>query len=63
MVSLMLHSSMCCSVYGSVCLACCVFDSVRELFGETIRNMFGCGSYFVLNVMDVFCVGVCDLLD
>ena len=31
---------MCCSVIGSVCLVCCVFDSVCELFGETIRNMF-----------------------
>ena len=30
-----------CSVNGSVCLAYCVFDSVCELFGETIRNMFG----------------------
>ena len=25
---------------------CCVFDSVCELFGETIRNMIGCGCYF-----------------
>ena len=24
---------MCCSVNGSVCLVCCVFDSVCELFG------------------------------
>ena len=28
------------SVNGSVCLVSCVFDSVCELFGETIRNMF-----------------------
>ena len=27
---------------------CCVFDSVCELFGEIIRNMFGCGCYFVV---------------
>ena len=35
---------------------CCVFDSVcelfgetiRNMFGETIRNMFGCGCYFVV---------------
>ena len=33
---------MCCSVNGSVCLVCCVFDSVCDLFGETNRNMFGC---------------------
>ena len=39
---------MCCSVNGSVCLVCCVFYSVCELFGETIRNMFGCGCYFVV---------------
>ena len=25
-----------------------MFDSVCELFGETIRNMFGCGCYFVV---------------
>ena len=36
-----------CSVGVSVCLVCCVFDSVCELFGETIRNVFGCGCYFV----------------
>ena len=32
---------LCCSISGSVCFVCCVFDSVCELFGETIRNMFG----------------------
>ena len=35
------------SVGVSVCLVCCMFDSVCELFGETIRNVFGCGCYFV----------------
>ena len=45
-----------CSVGVSVCLVCCVFDSACELFGETIRNEFGCGCCFV-NVMDVFSVG------
>ena len=39
---------MCCSGNVSDCLVCCVFDSVWELFGETIRNMFGCGCYFVV---------------
>ena len=39
---------MCCSVNGSVCLVCCVFDSVCELVGEPIRNMFECGCYFVV---------------
>ena len=32
-----------------ICLSwCCVFDNMCELFGETIRNMFGCGCYFVV---------------
>ena len=44
---------MCCSVNGSVCLVCCVFDSVCELFGETIRNVFGCSCYFVMEVFSV----------
>ena len=35
---------LCCSV----CLVCYVSDSVCELFGETIRNMFGCVCYFVV---------------
>ena len=30
-----------------ICLFC-VSDSVCELFNETIRNMFGCGCYFVV---------------
>ena len=54
---------MCCSVNVSVCRVCCVFDSVSELFSETIRNVFGCGCYFLLNVMDVFSVGGGALLD
>ena len=39
---------LCCAVKGSVCLVCCVFDSVCEWFGETIRNIFGCGFYLVV---------------
>ena len=45
-------------VLGSImlypCILCvallmyCVFDWVCELFGETIRNMFGCGCYLVV---------------
>ena len=31
-----------------------MLDSACELFGETIRNMFGCVCYFVVNVMDLF---------
>ena len=36
-----------------LCVACCVFDGVCKLFGETIRNMFGCLCYFVVE-----CYGV-----
>ena len=39
---------LCCPVNGSVCFVCCVFDSVCELISETIRNMFGCVCYFVV---------------
>ena len=45
---------MCCSDNGSVYLVCCVFDSVWELFGETIRNLLG---------VEVFSVGGGALLD
>ena len=38
----------CCSVNISVCFVCCVFDSVCELFGETISNVFECSCYFVV---------------
>ena len=38
----------CCSVNVSVCFVCCVFDSVCELFGEIIRNVFGCSCYFAV---------------
>ena len=51
MVSVILYPSfdfMCCSVNGSVCLVCCMPNSVYELFGETIRNMYGCGCYGIV---------------
>ena len=55
---------MCCSVNGSVCLVFCVFDSVYELFGETIRNIcLGVVAILLLNVMEVFSVGGGTLLD
>ena len=38
----------CCSVNVFVSFMCCMFDSVCELFGETIRNVFGCSCYFVV---------------
>ena len=31
-----------------LCVACLTVDSVCELFGETIRNVFGCSCYFVV---------------
>ena len=43
MVSVMLYPCILCVallVY-LFCLVCCVFDSVCESFGETIRNVFG----------------------
>ena len=46
-MSVMLYPCMLC-VKVSVCYMCCVFDSVCELFGETIRNVFGCSCYFVV---------------
>ena len=59
-VSVMLcHCILCVSLLMDLfvlCVACLtvfvnclsVFDSVCELFGETIHNMFGCGCYFVV---------------
>ena len=44
---------MCCSANGSVCLVGCVFDSV----------CLGVVVIFLLNVMEVFGVGVGALLD
>ena len=38
-------------------------DSVCELFGETIRNMFGCGCYNVVECYGVFSVCGGALLD
>ena len=39
---------LCCPINGSVYFVCCVFDSVCELFDETIRNVSGCSCYFVV---------------
>ena len=47
MVSVMLYPCMCC-VNGFVCFVCCVYDSVCELFVETIRIIFGCVFFFVI---------------
>ena len=49
MVSEMLYLCMLCvALLMCVCFVCCVFDSVCELFGETICNVFGCGCSFVV---------------
>ena len=46
-VSVMLYPCiLCCSVNGSVCLAC--LTVFVNCFDETIRKMFGCGYYFVV---------------
>ena len=42
---------MCCSVHGSVCLVWYLFDSVCELFGETIAMCLGVVAILLLNVM------------
>ena len=47
----------CCSVNGSVCFVCFVFDGVFELIGETICNMFGCVCYFVVECDGVVVCG------
>ena len=44
-----------------LCVVC--FDSVCELFSETICNMFGCVCYFVVECNEVFSVGEGALLD
>ena len=51
---------LCCPVNGTVCLVCCVFDSVCELFVETIRNVLVC---LLLNVMELLSVVGGTLLD
>ena len=45
------------SVNGSICLVCCVFDSLCELFKETIGNSFGVVVILLFNVMEVLNVG------
>ena len=45
-----------------ICLFC-VFNGVCELFGETIRYMFGCFVILLLNVMELLCVVGGVLLD
>ena len=65
MVSVMLYPLFyVCSVNVTVCIVCCLFDSVCELFDETICNFFGgVVVIMLLNVMGVFSVSGCSLLD
>ena len=49
-MSVMLYPCMFCvdlSINMFVVYVCCVSYSVCELFGETLRHIFGCGCYFV----------------
>ena len=50
MVTAMLYPCIICValLIDLFCLVCCVFDSVCELFGETIRIMFWCVCCFVV---------------
>ena len=50
MVSVMLYPSIFCValLMDLFFLVCCVFDSVCKWFSETIRNIFVCGCYFVV---------------
>ena len=52
-----------CDVVSLYFLCCSANESVCELFGETIRNMFGLIVILLLNVMEVLSVGGGALLD
>ena len=48
---------LCCSINGSVCLGCCVLDSVCECLVKQFAMCLGVVAVLLLNVMDVFSVG------
>ena len=49
MVSVMLYPCMLCvALLMDLFVLCVACLTVCELFGETIRNMFGCSCYFVV---------------
>ena len=54
---------LCASLLGDLFVLCVSCLTVCELFGETIRNMFGCGCYFVVECYGVFSAGGGALLD
>ena len=39
---------LCVALLIDPCVLCVACLTVCELFGETIRNMFGCGCYFIV---------------
>ena len=47
---------MCCSVNGSVCLVCCVFDSVVKCLVKQLEICLGVVVILLLIVMEVFSV-------
>ena len=54
---------MCCSVNGSVCLVCCVFNSVCESLLKKWAICLDVVVILFLNVIEVFSVCGGDLLD
>ena len=54
---------LCCSVNGSVCFVCCMFDSVCELFGKQFAICLGVFAILLLNVMELLRVVGGTLLD
>ena len=54
---------MCCSVNGSVCLACCVFDSVVNCLVKQLVVYLGAVVILFLNVREVFSMGGGAMLD
>ena len=54
---------MCCSVNGSVCVVCCVFDSVYECLVKQFAICLGVVAILLLNVIDLFSVVGGALLD
>ena len=57
MVSVMLYPCMFYVALSMDLFVCWVFDGGCELFGETIRNMFGCVCYFVVESNGVVVCG------
>ena len=48
---------LCCSVSVSICLVCCVFDSILNCLLKDFAMCLGGVAIVLLNVMDVFSVG------